>query len=79
MPKNDDKKAGPKQPAASYQALQAELDTIMAEMQREDLDVDAALQHYQRGLELVSQLQQYLATAENKVIELKAKFNAGSK
>ena len=65
--------------SASYQALQTELDTVMAELQREDLDVDAALQHYQRGLELVRQLQQYLETAENKVIELKAKFKADPK
>jgi exodeoxyribonuclease VII small subunit len=69
----------PKRPPASYQALQAELDTVMAELQREDLDVDAALRHYQRGLELVGQLQQYLEAAENKVIELKAKFNATPK
>jgi exodeoxyribonuclease VII small subunit len=75
MPK---KKTTPKQPAASYQALKAELDTVMDELQREDLDVDAALQHYQRGLELVRQLQHYLETAENKVIELKAKFNDNS-
>jgi exodeoxyribonuclease VII small subunit len=73
MPKNPKPTAAP-----SYQALQAELDTILAELQREDLDVDAALQHYQRGLELVRQLQQYLETAENKVIELKAKFNDSS-
>ena len=69
----------PAKPAIDYQTLQAELDTVMAELQREDLDVDAALKHYQRGLELVEQLQQYLETAENKVIELKAKFNASSK
>ena len=48
---------------------------MMTELQREDLDVDAALRHYQRGLELVQQLQQYLETAENKVVELKVKFN----
>ena len=63
----------PKQP--TYQSLKNELDTIMAELQRDDLDVDLALQHYKRGLELVKQLEQYLKTAENqiKVTELKVK------
>jgi exodeoxyribonuclease VII small subunit len=66
-------------PGIDYQTLQTELDSVMAELQREDLDVDAALKHYQRGLELIQQLQQYLQTAENKVIELKAKFNDAAK
>ena len=46
----------------------------MLELQREDLDVDAALKYYERGLELVRQLEQYLKTAENRVVQLKAKF-----
>lgn len=57
----------------TYQSLKAELDSIMAELQRDDLDVDVALEHYKRGIELVRQLEQYLKTAENQVIELKAK------
>jgi exodeoxyribonuclease VII small subunit len=61
-------------PAANYQTLNDELETIIAELQREDIDVDEALKHYERGLELVKQLQAYLKTAENKVVELKAKF-----
>lgn len=70
-------KAKPSKP--NYEQLQAELDTIMAELQRDDLDVDQALQHYQRGLELVRQLETYLKTAENKVTELKAKFDDSSR
>jgi len=58
-----------------YTALKTELDSVMLELQREDLDVDAALKHYERGLELVRQLEQYLKTAENRVVQLKAKFN----
>jgi len=60
-----------------YQSLSAELDAVMLELQREDLDVDTALKHYQRGLELVQQLEKYLATAENKVRQLKAQFKTG--
>ncbi len=68
----------PKTTAPTYQALKSELDTVMLELQREDLDIDEALQHYQRGLELVRQLEQYLAAAENSVQELKAKFNTAA-
>jgi len=60
---------------ADYQTLMAELETILAELQQEDLDVDQAVKQYQRGLELVRQLEQYLEGAENTVKELKAKFD----
>jgi len=60
---------------SDYQSLSAELDTVMLELQREDIDVDMALKHYQRGLELVQELEKYLATAENKVRQLKAQFD----
>jgi exodeoxyribonuclease VII small subunit len=58
----------------NYQELKSELDEIMLALQQEDLDVDKALEHYQRGLELVQQLETYLRDAENKIVEIKAKF-----
>jgi exodeoxyribonuclease VII small subunit len=64
-------KSQPAQPG--YETLQAELDRLMAELQREDLDVDTALKHYRRGLELIEQLQAYLKTAENRLTELTSK------
>ncbi len=67
-----------KSPTPTYEALKTELDTIMFELQREDLDVDSALKGYQRGLELIHQLETYLQTAENRVRELKAKFSNGA-
>ncbi len=63
----------PKQTRPNYQQLRDELDAVLAELQRDDLDVDKALEHYQRGLELVKQLEQYLNGAENKVRDIKAK------
>lgn len=57
-----------------YQTLSAELDAIMAELQKDNLDVDEALKHYERGLELVKELESYLQNAENKITELKATF-----
>jgi exodeoxyribonuclease VII small subunit len=68
MPKSDNK--------PTYQSLKAELDAILAQLQREDLDVDTALQAYKRGLELVSQLETHLKNAENRVVELKAKSDS---
>jgi exodeoxyribonuclease VII small subunit len=60
-----------------YQALKNELDGIMQALQQEELDVDEALKHYERGLELIKTLETYLKTAENQVSELKAKFSSG--
>ncbi len=59
----------------TYQELKTELDGVMAELQRDDLDVDTALKHYERGLELVAALETYLKTAETKVKKLKTAFD----
>jgi exodeoxyribonuclease VII small subunit len=61
-----------------YETLTAELDSVLGALQRDDLGVDEALKKYQRGLELVRQLEAYLQSAENTITELKAKFNADS-
>ncbi len=58
--------------AKSYDELKSELDAIMLELQGDGVGVDQALKSYQRGLELVKELEAYLKTAENKVRELKA-------
>jgi exodeoxyribonuclease VII small subunit len=59
----------------NYQQLREELDDVLTELQREDLDVDKALEYYQRGLELARQLEKYLADAENKIRDIKGKFD----
>ncbi|MDB5170492.1 MAG: Exodeoxyribonuclease 7 small subunit [Candidatus Saccharibacteria bacterium] len=64
-----------KKSAPTYQALNEELEIILNELQREDTDVDTALKQYERGLELVQQLEGHLKSAENTVLELKAKFS----
>lgn len=61
-----------------YEALTTELDSVLGALQRDDLGVDEALKKYQRGLELVQQLEAYLQSAENTITELKAKFNTDS-
>jgi len=60
----------------NYQKLQTELDEIMGRLQSEDIDVDEALKHYERGLVIVKELEEYLAGAENRVRELKTKFSS---
>ena len=58
----------------SYQQLANELDDILVELQQADLDVDVAVKKYERGLTLIKELEKYLGEAENRVSELKAKF-----
>ncbi len=62
----------------TYEELNNELAIILADLQREDLDVDQALERYQRGLKITKQLEGHLKTAENKVRQLKAKFDDGA-
>lgn len=63
--------------AVDYQALSSELDTILFDLQQGELDIDAAMQKYQRGLELVKLLEEYLKTAENRVAKLKLRHPSG--
>jgi exodeoxyribonuclease VII small subunit len=54
----------------TYGELMHELDEIMLALQQDDVDVDAAIGLYERGLKLTQQLTQYLKTSENKLTEL---------
>jgi len=56
---------------ANYHALNAELETILADLQAGDLEIDEAVEKYQRGMEIVEQIQTYLKEAENKVKKVK--------
>ncbi len=57
----------------TYQTLSDELESLLADMQDDSLDIDQALEQYERGLELISQLEKHLQTAETKIITLRAK------
>lgn len=54
----------------SYRALSEELETIVLALQQDDVDVDVAMQKYERGLELIAELEKYLKMAENKIEKL---------
>jgi exodeoxyribonuclease VII small subunit len=62
-----------KQPEPNYQELSNELNEVLLALQQDDVDIDAALNYYQRGLSLVEQLKKYLESAENKIDKLQAK------
>lgn len=51
----------------NYQALNAELDQILADLQTGDLDIDEAIKAYERGAVILKELGAYLKQAENKV------------
>jgi exodeoxyribonuclease VII small subunit len=63
----------------TYAELATELQAIITWFETDTFDVDQAVKQYERGLELVRQLEQYLGAAENSVRELAAKFNAPAK
>jgi len=58
----------------SYQELSAELDSVMAQLQAEDIDIEKAVQAYERGMTIVQELEKQLKTAENKVKKIKLQF-----
>jgi exodeoxyribonuclease VII small subunit len=61
--------------AINYQELSTELDTILAQLQTDDFDIDEALKLYERGIAITKQLESYLKNAENTVTKLKASFD----
>lgn len=60
----------------NYRALTAELDGLIERLQEGDLSIDEAMKCYERGSDLIKELQAYLKTAENKVSKLKVDVQA---
>ena len=60
---------------STYAELKVELDGLLDILQQDDISVDDALKGYERGIELVKQLEATLKDAENKITRLKAKFD----
>lgn len=60
----------------NYKELSAELDTILAQLQTDDFDIDEALKLYERGIVISKQLETYLKKAENTVTKLKANLDS---
>lgn len=56
---------------ADYQTVSAELESILAALQRPDIQVDEAVKLYEQGLKLAAALEAHLQEAENKITQLK--------
>ena len=63
----------------TYAELATELQAIISWFEADTFDVDQAVKQYERGLDLLRQLEQYLGAAENTVRELTTRFNAPAK
>ena len=59
----------------TYAELKSELDGVLNALQQDDISVDDAMKCYERGMELVKQLETTLKDAENKITKLKHKFD----
>ena len=51
----------------SFENAVAELETLVASMERDDLPLEQALEHYQRGLALLRHCQTTLNAAEQRI------------
>lgn len=55
----------------SYKVLQAELDNVLEELQSNELDIDKSMELYNKGQELISELEDYLKKSKNEIIQIK--------
>ena len=61
-----------------FSQLREELDSLLQRLQSDELDIDEAIELYQRGLELIKEMENYLKSADNTIQELKAKFDVST-
>lgn len=61
----------PKTEQKNYQELSAELDEVLATLQNSEVHVDEAVKLYERGLQLVAQLEKRITQTENTIKKLK--------
>lgn len=60
-----------------YQTLSLELDTILSQLQQSDISVDQAVKLYEQGLQVVTQLETYVANAEHTLEAVRVQAQAG--
>lgn len=59
-----------------YRKLSDELDALLVNLQRSDIQVDEAMKLYGEGLDLIEKLEERLEQSENELISLKAQASA---
>lgn len=57
-----------------YKIMNAELAVIIEWFEGDKVDLDQAVTKYEQALKLISEIENYLKTAENKVKKISAKF-----
>lgn len=57
----------------TYAALNTELDEVLAHLQS-DVDIDQAIVLYEKAQKLITEIEDYLKAAKNKVEKVKLKF-----
>ncbi len=63
----------------NFEASLNELEQITQWFESSDADLDAGLQKFERGLELAAALKEHLASVENQVEKIKARFGDSRK
>lgn len=61
---------------SSFAAQFAELEKITDWFEQGELNIEEALKKFERGLVLAEALQKYLADVEQRVVDMKKKFNS---
>jgi exodeoxyribonuclease VII small subunit len=61
-----------------YRTLSDELDVLLANLQRSDIQVDEAMKLYEQGLVLIKQLEERLVQAENELVTLKSQASTST-
>lgn len=59
---------------STYQEMSNQLDSLIAQLQSGELDVDDAIKKYEQASKLIAKMEAYLQTAENKIEKIKASF-----
>lgn len=58
--------------ASTFKEDLAELETLTTQLESDDIDLDAALEAFEKGSELVDRLQSQLEAAELKITQIQA-------
>jgi exodeoxyribonuclease VII small subunit len=59
----------------NYHELSIRLDEVVAKLEDPDTEIDELVELYAQALQIIKQLEDYLDKAENRILEVKAKYS----
>lgn len=65
--------------ASTFKEDLAELETLTTQLESDDIDLDTALEAFEKGSELVSRLQSQLEAAELKITQIQAQASGSTR